>query len=155
MADKIVVMRAGIVEQAGRPLDLYDRPANVFVASFIGSPSMNFLPGILMSNGVQIEGGPLVPVSLAEPDATGRKVLYGVRPEHLNLAQPGESGVDAAIELIEPTGAETQIYATVGGHRLVAVVRDRVSLKPGDPVRFAIDAARTHVFDQQTEVVLT
>ena len=152
MADKIVVMRAGVVEQVGRPLDLYDEPANLFVASFIGSPAMNLLPGTLEADGMRLEGGgPLLPVREGLGQAGGRKVVYGIRPEHVALARPGEPGVEAEIELVEPTGAETQIYSTIAGHRVVLAVRERRDLQPGDRVSLAIDGALSHLFDAATE----
>lgn len=155
MADKIVVMRAGVVEQVGRPLELYDRPDNLFVASFLGSPAMNLLRGVLEPGGLRLDGGTMLPLRGAIKAAQGSAVVYGIRPEHIGIAQPGEPGIEAEIELIEPTGAETQIYASIGGHRVVLVVRERQELQPGDRVMLSIDAAAVHLFDAKSEKRLT
>jgi multiple sugar transport system ATP-binding protein len=110
MADKIVVMNAGKVEQIGTPLELYDNPANLFVAGFIGSPAMNFLP----------------------QKRDGRDVLVGIRPEHLSIAA---DGMEAQVVLVEPTGADTQIFCKVDGADVVAVVRERHDFQPGKALR--------------------
>jgi multiple sugar transport system ATP-binding protein len=150
MADRIVVMRDGIVEQVGEPLELYDRPANVFVASFIGSPAMNFLPGRIVADGapafvtsngtkLQIDAGS---AARAGPGA----VTYGIRPEHLSLAPEGE-GFQAEIAVIEPTGSETHIIARVGNDQLVALLRERISARPGQILNFRAQPGTSHLFD--------
>jgi multiple sugar transport system ATP-binding protein len=135
MADKIVVMNAGRVEQIGSPLGLYDNPANLFVAGFIGSPSMNFLKGKLVRNGtglqVQMADGLLLPAP-SSAVVEGREVVVGVRPEHL-LVRP--DGVQAEVVVVEPTGADTQIFCKVGGTDVTAVVRERHEFKPGTSIR--------------------
>jgi multiple sugar transport system ATP-binding protein len=135
MADKIVVMNAGKTEQIGTPLELYDNPANLFVAGFIGSPAMNFLEGKLVRNGaglkVQMADGLLLPA----PDSAaqeGRDVIVGVRPEHLLVRS---DGVHAEVVVVEPTGADTQIFCNVGGTEVTAVVRERHQFKPGEAIR--------------------
>ena len=144
MADKIVVMRDGIVEQIGTPLQLYDHPANTFVAGFIGSPAMNMVEGTWEGGGARI-GAARVPVPRPMRAQDGQKVLLGTRPEHL---QPDPSGPLAAqVEVIEPTGADTMLMCTLGGQSLVVVVRDRVDLRPGDPLRLSPAADKLHVFD--------
>ena len=120
MADKIVVMNAGKVEQIGSPLELYDNPANLFVAGFIGSPAMNFL---------------------AEK-RNGRDVLVGMRPEHLEVAN---DGLAAEVVVVEPTGADTLIFCKVGGVDVTAVVRERHDFHPGKALR--LKPRLTYVFD--------
>jgi multiple sugar transport system ATP-binding protein len=147
MADKIVVMNEGRIEQMGAPLDLYDRPANLFVAGFIGSPAMNFLPGKLAVNGhasVQADGGLALPLSGAPANSNGRPVVYGIRPEHLTIA---DDGLPAEVVVVEPTGSETQVFAKLGGKEIVAVMRERVSVGPGDRIRLRPDPAAVHLFD--------
>ncbi len=157
MADKIVVLQDGRVEQIGSPLDLYDRPVNAFVAGFIGSPSMNLLPGRVR----RADAGPgidLAGTSLGAPAAAalaeGREILVGIRPEHLTLA---EAGLPAEIAVIEPTGSETHVVGRLGGGsgpEIVAVFRDRHPLRPGQPIRLAPDPARLHLFDAASGVRL-
>jgi multiple sugar transport system ATP-binding protein len=108
MADKIVVMHDGLVEQIGAPLDLYDKPDNLFVAGFIGSPAMNFLRGKI--NGGSFEGpaGTHLPLASAPNGSSGRPAVYGVRPEHFSLA---DDGAEAEIQVIEPTGSEVLVAA--------------------------------------------
>ncbi len=150
MADKIVVMQGGRIEQAGRPLDLFDRPANTFVASFIGSPSMNLLPGTVQrersARSVVVYGAQLP----APPDSSvvnGQEVTYGIRPEHLTLA---EDGFPAVISVVEPTGSETLVFARFGGHELVALFRERHMFRPGDTLKLKPRPDSVHLFDRKT-----
>jgi multiple sugar transport system ATP-binding protein len=150
MADRIVVMRDGVVEQAGLPLELYDRPANQFVAGFIGSPSMNFLKGVIRVNGApsfMTDGGVALPLASAPAGADGRPCIYGIRPEHLTL---GGGDVKAEVSVIEPTGSETQVFAKVGGDKIVGVFRERVSARPGETLLLAPNVAAVHLFDSTT-----
>jgi len=148
MADKIVVMRDGIVEQIGAPLELYDHPANTFVAGFIGSPAMNMLAGVVRGTGagasVSLASG--TSVSLPVATADGREVLFGIRPEHLALGDPS-TGLPAEVVVVEPTGADTQVVCRVGTQDVIAVLRDRVACRPGDRVGLKPDASRAHLFD--------
>ncbi|MBK6395491.1 MAG: sn-glycerol-3-phosphate ABC transporter ATP-binding protein UgpC [Betaproteobacteria bacterium] len=144
MADKIVVMRDGIVEQIGAPLELYDHPANTFVAGFIGSPAMNMLAGVARGPSVSLASGTSVPAPLAAGD--GREVLYGIRPEHLALGDPA-IGLPAEVVVVEPTGADTQVVCRVGTQDVIAMLRDRVACRPGDRVGLMPDASRAHLFD--------
>jgi multiple sugar transport system ATP-binding protein len=151
MADKIVVMQDGIIEQMGSPLDLYDNPKNVFVAGFIGSPSMNFIEGNIRTNGsvfVEAAGGLKLPLTSAPAGSDGRPVIYGVRPEHLELA---DDGADAQVSVVEPTGSETQLLAKMGGGYVVAIYRDRLSLKPGQPIKLRPNTNAVHLFDKATQ----
>ncbi|MFA6155124.1 ABC transporter ATP-binding protein [Mesorhizobium sp.] len=142
MADKIVVMNGGIVEQVGAPLDLYDRPANLFVAQFIGSPSMNIVQGRTTAEGFTASDGTVFP---SPPFNKGESALaWGIRPEHLRLS---DSGVPAVVEVVEPTGAETLVIARAGGNMLSALLRERVPVMPGQHVFLAPDLAQLHLFD--------
>ncbi len=145
MADRIVVMHDGIVEQIGTPLALFDRPGNLFVAQFIGSPSMNVLRGAVRGNHVEALGAhwPLPPGLGRE----GQDVHYGVRPTDLVLAA---QGVPAQVVVVEPTGAETELLLQVGDQQLVLVMHGRTRAQPDDTVLLALDAAKAHVFDGAT-----
>ena len=150
MADKIVVMHDGIVEQIGTPLELYDRPDNQFVAGFIGSPAMNFLKGKVKSNGsASFEGpnGVKLPLASAPANSEGRPAVYGVRPEHFTIA---DDGAEAEIVVVEPTGSETQVFAKLGGEQVVAVFRERHQFNPGDKIRLKPDPGLVHLFDETT-----
>src|SRR3954470_4771583 len=150
MADKIVVMHDGIVEQMGTPLELYDKPENQFVAGFIGSPSLNFLKGHVRVNGVATFEGPngvKLPLRNAPAASDGRPVVYGVRPEHFTIA---DDGADAEIVVVEPTGSETQVFAKLGGEQVVAVFRERHQFNPGDKVKLKPDPSVIHLFDEAT-----
>jgi multiple sugar transport system ATP-binding protein len=151
MADKIVVMHDGKVEQIGRPLDLYDRPDNLFVASFIGSPAMNFLRGEIGGHGApsfQGGGGISEPLQGAAGAARGTPVALGIRPEHLTLS---DQGFPVEIVVVEPTGAEIQIIGrTPGGEDIVANFRERHEFEPGATVRLAAQPVLIHLFNGET-----
>jgi multiple sugar transport system ATP-binding protein len=150
MANKIVVMRDGRVEQVGKPLDLYDHPTNLFVASFIGSPSMNFMKGKVVERDgrqfVEITGGVLLPLEGMNVEE-GRAVTYGIRPEHISI---GEGGIPVKVSVFEPTGSETLIFGRLGGEPFDALLRERIEGVPGQTLPFRIDPRRAHVFDSQT-----
>jgi multiple sugar transport system ATP-binding protein len=155
MADKIVVMHDGLVEQIGAPLDLYDRPDNLFVAGFIGSPAMNMIKGHIRVNGTASFEGPAgVKFSLAtaSPSNDGRPVVYGVRPEHFSLSA---DGAEAEVQVIEPTGSELQVVAKLGGEDVIAVFRERHQFKPGEKIRLKPDPQLVHLFDEATGKRLT
>ena len=148
MADRIVVMRDGRIAQVGAPLELYDRPANVFVAGFIGSPAMNLLPGVVRHGA----GGPAVMVdgaSLPVPDRPGldegRKVVFGIRPEHLDLT--GTGGLQARVVVVEPTGSETHVVLRIAERDLTAVFRERHAFTPGQQVHLTPQPGLIHLFD--------
>ncbi len=150
MADKIVVMHDGVVEQIGAPLDLYDRPRNLFVAGFIGSPAMNFLNGkVVRDSGAWFEtaSGRRLPLSPDTAARDGQKVVYGIRPENLHAS---DEGTEAEVVVVEPTGAEVQVFAHLDGQDITAVLRERLLLKPGTTVRLAPDMSQVHLFDAQT-----
>ena len=150
MADKIVVMHDGLVEQIGAPLELYDRPTNVFVAGFIGSPAMNFLRGTIRVNGAASfngTNGVSLPLRAVPADADGRSAVYGIRPEHFVIA---DDGTEAEVQVIEPTGSETQVVAKLGGEDIIAVFRERHQFKPGDKIRLRPNPGLVHLFDEAT-----
>ena len=150
MADRIVVMNAGQIEQIGTPLQLYDTPANLFVADFIGSPSMNVLRGTVRSEAgeawVEIESGLRLPVPSAYGARAGQKVVFGIRPEHTLLASE-DTGVPFEVEVVEPTGANIQVYAKIGSAHFCAIFTDRHDFKPGDRVYMAFPEGKIHLFD--------
>jgi multiple sugar transport system ATP-binding protein len=146
MADKIVVLNAGRVEQIGAPLDLYDRPANMFVAGFIGSPAMNFIEGTMGADGfVAPEGTLPLPPGASAP--TGKKLVYGIRPEHFAL---DAAGLAAEVIVVEPMGSETQVTMRLAGAQVIGVFRERVTAQPGTTIRIAPDLAHVHLFEAET-----
>jgi multiple sugar transport system ATP-binding protein len=149
MADLIVVMRDGVVEQRGGPLELYDRPANLFVAGFIGSPAMNFLPGRIRNGAIEMGQGVTVPMPRGARAEEGQSVIFGVRPEHLSLTVPG-GGLPATVVVVEPTGADTQVFAKFNGVEMTAVFRERHDFRAGETIRLEPDHERTHLFDAQS-----
>jgi multiple sugar transport system ATP-binding protein len=155
LADRIVVMHDGRVEQVGAPLELYDRPQNLFVAGFIGSPAMNFLNGTIRANGrLEFEGasGMRLPLLRAPPGSDGRRVIYGIRPEHFVIS---DDGTEAEVLVVEPTGSELQIAAKLGGEEIVAVFRERHNFKPGDKIRLNADPRVAHLFNAPSGERLT
>jgi multiple sugar transport system ATP-binding protein len=149
MADKIVVMRDGRIEQVGAPLELFDRPANLFVAGFIGSPSMNLLKGVVRKGDksiVEIAGTPF-PMAASSKVEDGRNVVYGVRPEHLEIHP---DGVPAKISVVEPTGSETLVFLRFGEGEMVALFRERHDFKPGDTLHLKPRLDQVHLFDAET-----
>ena len=141
MADRIAVMNEGRIEQLGEPLELYDRPANLFVAQFIGSPAMNVFEGIFRKDSVEALGARW-PCSVKAPE--GQNVKYGIRPEHLSFSR---EGIPAEIEVVEPMGAETEVLLRIGGQSFVVMTHGRASYGPGERVFVSPQAAHAHVFD--------
>jgi multiple sugar transport system ATP-binding protein len=145
MADRIVVMNQGVVEQAGAPLELYDRPNNRFVAGFIGSPAMNFLAGAVGQGAAFVTtAGHELALAEAPALAPRQPAIYGVRPEHLRLS---DTGLPATVAVVEPTGSETHVVARHGSEEIVCLLRERVSVRPGQAIHLAMDAANAHLFD--------
>lgn len=154
MADRIVVMHDGLVEQVGAPLELYDRPANMFVAGFIGSPAMNFLPGRIRTNGRATflgNGGLEIPLGFAPAASHDRPIVLGIRPEHFTVAP---DGVPVEVVVVEPTGSETLLAVRAGSQEMTCLFRDRVLPQPGETIRIRPDPDLVHVFDEQTGVRL-
>lgn len=146
MADKIVVMHDGYVEQVGAPLDLYDHPNNMFVAGFIGSPSMNFLKGRLEQGRFVLEDGSSLPLPDGFSHSSSESVIYGVRPEHLTLSD--NDGLPLTVVVVEPTGSETQIIARHGSQSIVCIFRDRTLPKVGETIWVKPDLSRIHLFSE-------
>jgi multiple sugar transport system ATP-binding protein len=152
MADRIVVMNGGRVEQVGAPLEIYRRPSTQFVAGFFGTPAMNFIAGEIAAEG----GQPVfrstnveqpLPQTLPR-DLSGRRVVFGVRAEHVAI---GKGGKQARVDLLEPLGDGTLVFFEYGGERpLVANVDPETPLRPGDVVSFSFDESRSHLFDSMT-----
>ncbi|MDH3320541.1 MAG: sn-glycerol-3-phosphate ABC transporter ATP-binding protein UgpC [Betaproteobacteria bacterium] len=134
MADRIVVMNMGKVEQIGTPLECYDNPANLFVAGFIGSPAMNFIPGRVRGGRIALASGIDCPLPGKVAIESNRKVILGVRPEHLAVSP---EGLPAEVVVVEPTGADTQIFCKLAGTDINAIVRERHEFHPGEMIRLA------------------
>ncbi|QIL80371.1 sn-glycerol-3-phosphate ABC transporter ATP-binding protein UgpC [Diaphorobacter sp. HDW4A] len=156
MADRIVVMRDGVIEQSGTPLELYDRPRNAFVAQFIGSPSMNLIAArthntdsglrLVTDDGLQLP----VPEQWSLPH--DNDIWLGIRPEHLRIAQANaaHNSWPAITEVVEPTGADTQIVSRLGQHQVISVANERIQLQPGEPLHLQPQASALHIFDRES-----
>jgi multiple sugar transport system ATP-binding protein len=153
MADRIVVMQSGVVEQIGAPLELYDRPANLFVAGFIGSPSMNFIDATVQRDGTGAvavtRDGTRLPLPGDTGARDGQQVVYGVRPEHIELRRDG-SGIDGRVIVVEPTGAEILAVVRWAGSEVQVLFRERYPLRPDDVLNLAPKPDHVHLFDKQT-----
>jgi multiple sugar transport system ATP-binding protein len=148
MADRIVVMHDGIVEQIGTPLELFDHPGNLFVAQFIGSPAMNVFKGVVQNGQVSALGASWPMPPTAAPVANGTAVHYGVRPGDLELAS---SGIAAKVVVVEPTGAETELVLQIGDQQFTLVMHGRTQVQPDETVYLQFDTAKAHIFDGTTE----
>jgi len=152
LADRIVVLHDGLVEQIGTPMELYNRPANLFVAGFIGSPVMNVFSGRFeaATRSVVTEDGTRLPAPSDASAQDGQPVTLGVRPEHF---LPGGAGVGTApllVDVVEPTGADTYIYGQLAGAQVCAVFDDQYSFRPGETVGLGVRPDRIHLFDGGT-----
>jgi len=151
LANKIVVMLDGRVEQIGQRLELFDHPVDLFVAGFIGSPSMNFLEGktaardgkqvVLTDQGIKL---PLAGVNGKE----GSAVTYGMRPGHITI---GEGGIAVRVSVYEPTGSVTVVFARLSGVHIDASIRGRIEGEPGKSLPFRIDPRKARIFDKATD----
>ncbi|MDI7861557.1 ABC transporter ATP-binding protein [Rhizobiaceae bacterium n13] len=152
MADHVVVMRAGIIEQQGRPLDLYDRPVNKFVAGFIGSPAMNFIPAIGGEDGrsIILDLGQRQAIGLGYAVEPGRKLIAGLRPEHITVAPADSGGLKVPVAVVESTGSATYI-TTATTPELAVVVNGRAEISAGETIGLDFAPAQLHLFDAQTE----
>jgi multiple sugar transport system ATP-binding protein len=166
LADRIVIMRDGRIEQVGSPLEVFQTPVNVFVAGFIGSPAMNMVEATIRQTAtgpvVSWPGGPTLPIPpRAAPHLVdGQPVILGVRPEHLTVLDdasrlPPEWQAEALVSVVEPLGSETLVLARFGDHELTGKGDGRSIPRPGDSLRFGFDLAHLHVFDRATERALS
>ncbi len=148
MADKIVVLHDGVIEQVGAPLELYDRPANLFVAGFIGSPSMNFIDGRIEEGVFRTEMGLILPLpeNIKSAPPAGQ-LVYGIRPEHIRASQ---GGIGGRAEIVEGTGSEIFAKLDCNGEQISCLFRERLAIAYGDTVSIAIDPASVHLFDKST-----
>ena len=146
LADRIVAMHGGVVQQVGSPLELYDRPANLFVAGFIGSPGMNFLEATYEAGGVKLKDGTLIPLSAPLALSNGTKVTLGVRPEHVVMTSD-RSGMSANVELVEPTGFGIILHLSLHGLPFKIFTLNREALTAGPQVSVSFPAQHLHVFD--------
>ncbi|MEQ8480105.1 MAG: sn-glycerol-3-phosphate ABC transporter ATP-binding protein UgpC [Hoeflea sp.] len=155
MADRIVVLRSGVVEQIGTPLELYDFPKNMFVAGFLGSPAMNFLPGKLAADGsaaLVLNNGESVALA-RRPDVAGdTEIVLGVRPQ--DISQDPDDGTAATVKVVEPTGADTHVLVELAGTEITCVLGARLDLVPGDQIRLSFETPAAHFFDAETEARL-
>ncbi|HCV72263.1 MAG TPA: sugar ABC transporter ATP-binding protein [Agrobacterium sp.] len=149
MADKIVVLHDGVIEQIGAPLELYDRPANLFVAGFIGSPAMNFIRGRVEEGVFRTVKGLSLPLPANSDIAAlgGRDLVYGVRPEHIRAAS---GGIEGRVELVEGTGSEIYAKLNCKGDEIACLFRERLDVRFGDTIHIAIDPEMVHLFDKAT-----
>jgi multiple sugar transport system ATP-binding protein len=156
MGDRIAVMSSGVLQQIGTPPQLYDRPVNVFVAAFIGSPAMNFATAKAADGGLQLASTTLeltgTPARIAQ-EHRGRDLLIGFRPEDLELDGPGSAAIriPAKVDVVEYLGHEELLHAQSDGHEIVALVPSDERVQAGDDVTFAIQAEKLHVFDPESE----
>ncbi|MGG6893052.1 MULTISPECIES: ABC transporter ATP-binding protein [Rhizobium] len=147
MADKIVVLHGGLIEQVGTPLDLYDRPANLFVAGFIGSPSMNFVDGRIEEGVFRSDKGFILPLPKGSntTEYGGRPLVYGIRPEHIRVSTTGISG---RVGMVEGTGSEIYAKLDCHGEEISCLFRERLNIRFGDQIDIAIDPTSIHLFDK-------
>ena len=153
MADLVVVMNEGQVEQSGPPLELYDQPKTVFVAEFLGSPAMNLIKGTVQAgesgSAVDVGDDLALPLSPGVGVSPGSEVVYGLRPEHLEIRGP-DVGLPATVTLVEPAGFETHLHADMGSHVVRIISTERLDVSPGDRIGLAVtDLACVHLFDAQ------
>lgn len=160
LADRIVVMNKGRIEQIGSPMELYERPANQFVAAFIGSPPMNVLAGKIAAadGGVSLatERGDRILAPTSASDKAGDFVHYGIRPEHIAIipATNGQGGSQATIKSVEPMGSETLVVAEFSGSEVRVLLRDGTSVAPGETVALEPNLSHVHLFDPHSGIAL-
>jgi multiple sugar transport system ATP-binding protein len=157
MADRIAVMNGGVIEQLGTPLELYKNPANVFVATFIGSPAMNLVEGKMVSDDrvkrfVANAGGGFELSAATPPGILGKDIVLGIRPEHLEISS---TGLEGAVALIEPMGSETQVLLDGNGQRLLLILRDRPAPRLGESVFVSPRPTELHFFEKSTEATIS
>lgn len=149
MADRIVIMKDGYIQQVGTPAEAYHQPDNTFVAQFIGAPSMNMLPGRLDESGLYLWNGNPVPWRLAS-NRDVHDVIVGVRPEDLTPTTDEQVFLKGTISVVEPLGSETLLYVDVGGHEVIASASGRAAPGPGMPISLSASTQSLHLFDKET-----
>ncbi|OJF90283.1 ABC transporter ATP-binding protein [Pararhizobium antarcticum] len=156
LADRIVVLSGGYIEQVGPPLELYERPANLFVAQFIGSPAMNVIPAKIIDAGtdtvVELTGGKRSRINIATPSrAVGKDASFGVRPEHLEISTSDNFLFEGTVGVIEALGEVTLLYiqGLVTDQPIIAKIPGILGIKRGESVRFTADTAKLHLFDDE------
>ena len=149
MADKIVVMNEGLVEQIGSPLELYDKPVNIFVAGFIGSPSMNMLNASINSNSINLGNAGSIPIIRKTISENNSDVILGIRPSHMNISKNGE-GLKFQIDVVEPTGADSLIYGKINDTECCVQTSERLNLKSGEIIHILPNEDNLHFFDNQS-----
>jgi multiple sugar transport system ATP-binding protein len=161
LADRIVLLKDGAIEQDGAPLDLFERPRSRFVAGFLGSPQMNFIPCRLEGERLYFAGGETLALDGGRPAAptglNGRELLFGVRPEHLSRdgsGRPGLVPITAHIDLVQPTGTRTFVQFRFGGVEVTAELPAHTVERPGETIRLAVDMPRTILIDPSTDLVI-
>jgi len=154
MADRVVVLRDGVIEQLGTPIELYDSPANVFVAEFIGSPAMNVLPARLRIDGsrraAMVDGGSIVDLPPALSGKEGQAILLGIRPEHLAIGGAAHGGLTGTVSLVEPLGSQVQIISEVAGRSVTVLISERVLPAVGSAITLSPKTASVHAFDAES-----
>jgi multiple sugar transport system ATP-binding protein len=145
MATKIAIMNGGEIQQFGSPDEVYEKPANLFVAGFIGSPAMNLIHGTVTGQGVETSGGTVWPLPSGANVEQGQEVIIGLRPEHLAVT---DQGLDATVTLVEPTGSETHIVFDIGGEQVTAALRERIPAAPGSRLNLSPVLENMHLFDK-------
>ena len=164
LADRVVVMSGGRIEQVGTPHELYHHPRTRFVAGFIGSPAMNFIPCRLVGNGdlgVRLGDSMVLPVPAARVEryrsCIGRDLLFGIRPEHIREPrghEPGMASIETVLDVVEPMGMETFVYFTLSGVEVCSRVAPEAARGPGERMRLAIDMNQMHLIDPKTDLAL-
>jgi len=158
LADRIVLLRDGVIEQQGSPLDLFERPSSRFVAGFLGSPRMNFIRATLGKNGVVLSDGRKLTLPGRKGLKEGRAVILGIRPQYISQAgktvADGHERVPVTIELVQPTGSRVQVTLPLGDGTIVAELAAHEVNKPGEQTHIDIDMTRAVIFDPETEKVI-
>ncbi len=164
LATRIVIMKDGIIQQVGSPKEVYDNPDNIFVAGFIGSPSMNFFRGTLADGKFVVSGEEInVPEGkmkgLRDRGYIGKELILGIRPESIHdepiyIDSPTTHTFQTHIDVAELMGAESYLYAELGGHQFTARIDGRSNIHMGDDVTLALDMTKAHFFDSETEQVI-
>ena len=158
LADRIVLLRDGLIEQLGSPLDLFERPKTRFVAGFLGSPKMNFIPATLTATGVTLNDGTQLPLPGRSNLKEGQAVILGLRPQYIAMAgtvlPPGHARVPVTIELVQPTGSRVQATMPLGGASIIAELSAHDVSRPGERTGIDIDMTRAVIIDPKTETVI-